>query len=84
MDGLNGTTRIDSRLAVNERGGGSRKGDAEAFRRALQDNAGDGTEREREPDPPKPATKPPMRSGLQPKAADGRQQEQPRHIDVYA
>jgi len=88
MDGLDGTSRIDSRLTVNERKDGGRRGDAEAFRRALQGNAGDDGKPDAQPKPPpqlkKPTANPAMRTGLQPQGPDGRQQEQPRHIDVYA
>ncbi|MFO1076185.1 MAG: hypothetical protein U1E73_00500 [Planctomycetota bacterium] len=81
MDALNRTSGIDPRLGVHERPGG-RRGDPEAFRRALQQGAADG--QETAPEPPPAKAEKPVRRGLQPPTPDSRQQEQPRHIDVYA
>jgi hypothetical protein len=78
MDPLRGLPGVQGGLVVQERRGGGSKQQADAFRQALQQQAGG--ERSGEP-----LGQAPMRSRLQATAVSGRKDEgTARHVDVIA
>jgi len=87
---IGGITGLGSPLApttVGERQAGGRRGDPEAFRRALQQQSGQGGARQPAvPARPRPAAGAAMSSGLQADGGQGRNSPETavRHIDVLA
>lgn len=85
MDALRGLPGVQNGLVVGERQAGQKQ--ADAFRQALAQH-GDGKERppEAPPEPtPTPGAKAPAPSRLQRRApASRKEQDEVRHIDVYA
>ena len=78
MDGVNGLSRVYGSNPVTERNAGGRQQQADAFRRAMQEDGQDGTAAEREPEPP-------VRRGLQQRGPNGRKQDgEAHHVDVVA
>ncbi|MCK5943472.1 MAG: hypothetical protein KAI24_15935, partial [Planctomycetes bacterium] len=77
MDAVNGPTRILGSQQVHERKAGVGQGQADAFRRALEERD-DGTAAEREPEQP-------VRRELQRRPPIGRRDlGEGRHVDVVA
>lgn len=69
---------------TNERQAGARRGDAEAFRRAMQQEQDDTATPQDQAPTPRPVS--PMPRALQRQALSGRkdQQNPPHHVDVIA
>ncbi|MBL8748111.1 MAG: hypothetical protein JNK78_03055 [Planctomycetes bacterium] len=79
MDPVRGLAGVDASMRVQDRAAGGNKKDAEAFRRALEQEGGDGDAGR----PPEEKT--PMRTRLQPQAPTSRKVERnTRHVDVIA
>jgi len=79
MNGVNGLSGVVGSHQVHERQAGGQQQQADAFRRAMQEQ-GDGTAAEREAEP-----EPPMRRALQRQAPNGRRdQGEAHHVDVVA
>ncbi len=86
MDSVRSLHGITGPLFVNERNANRNQG-GEAFREALQQQAGEQTEAEPQTPQsgPKPGGKRPLGTGLQVRPAVGRKDEdEGRHIDVFA
>jgi hypothetical protein len=77
MDPVRATVAVTGGVRVQERAAGGQRGNAEAFRRALQQGADDR---------PVDAREPPVRSPLQPRPAADRRDAHPApgHVDVLA
>ena len=82
MEPVRSLNSVLGSIRVNERNAGGNKREAEAFRRALEQETGD-SKRDGEG---KPGRETPVRSPLQQKAAADRRDEgtPPRHVDVIA
>lgn len=81
MDPVRSLNGVLGSIRVNERNAGKEKKDAEAFRRALEQEAGGARDGDG-----KPGRETPLRTSLQQKAAASRRVDgtTPRHVDVIA
>ena len=82
MEPLRAVSTVQGSLRVNERQGGGQK-QADAFRRALQQQQGEAMGGEAEPRRPAAGERP-MRTSLQAEAGADRKDPQHRHVDVIA
>jgi hypothetical protein len=71
---------------TGERQGGARRGDTDAFRRAMQEHQAEKQSAREQESAPKPAAVRPMPPALQRQAIAGRKDQQPlaQHVDVIA